>query len=188
MLTTAGCISQSNIGDARRHESRFPWAPTSCPRIPAKLSVHCAAIPISHRLITRIDRVTVEFELRGSTDQNPHSGVAEMSPDIPALPGFNLTTVVFLSPHGGSSDSCKGGLDSLCEWKRLVLRGRYRHRGICRHRSKPSRVRGEAKALGWAYFREPGLNAVIEVVLKTRGPFNFGEYISSDTAQQRREL
>jgi hypothetical protein len=102
-----------------------------------------------------------------------------MSPDIPALPGFNLTTEVFLSPHGGSSDSCKGRLDSLCEWKRLVLRGRYRHRGICRDRSKPSRVRCEAKALGWAYFREPELNAVIEVVLKTRGRLNFGEYICS---------
>ena len=44
------------------------------------------------------------------------------------------------------------------------------------------------KALGWAYFREPGLNAVIEVVLKTWSRFDFGENIFSDTAQQRREL
>jgi hypothetical protein len=146
MSTTAGCTFQSNIGDERRHESRFLCVPKLCPRIPAKLGVYFAAVPISHRLITRMDRVTVEFELHGSTDQNPQSGVAEMSPDIPALPGFNLTTVVFLSPYGGSSDSCKGGLDSLREWKRLVLRGRYRHRGICRDRSKPSRVRGEAKS------------------------------------------
>jgi hypothetical protein len=187
MLTTAGCISKSNIGDARRHESRFHGLQRHAHAFRKAWRTLCCNSN-SHRLITRIDRVTVEFELRGSTDQNPHSGVAEMSPDIPALPGFNLTTVVFLSPHGGSSDSCKGGLDSLCEWKRLVLRGRYRHRGICRDRSKPSRVRCEAKALGWAYFREPELNAVIEVVLKTRGRLNFGEYISSDTAQQRREL
>jgi hypothetical protein len=47
-----------------------------------------------------------------------------------------------------------------------------------------SRVRGETEALGWAYFGEPGLNTIIEVILKIYSRVTSGEYISSAIAQQ----